>query len=76
MASRTYGSNKGGEIDLDDGSLFRWTLEGNRSPEIYGWIEKDHSIVPKTGGWWRTDDPEEACKRACLAFDRKIKADD
>jgi len=51
-------------IALSDGHVFRWTLQGDRTPEVYGWIEKDWSILPGSGGWWRTTDAQRAARIA------------
>lgn len=56
-----------GDIPMSDGTVFRWMLTGTSSPEIYGWQERDHSIVSHSGGWWRTDDPQEAARRCAMA---------
>lgn len=63
---------KSGDIPLAVRHVFRWMLQGDRAPEIYGWVEVDHSIV-QPGGFWRTPDPEEAARRACAAFDLKME---
>lgn len=69
MAERTYQSGQGGEIDMAAGHVFRWMIQGERTPEIYGWVEKDHEIVKGSGGWWRTDDPREAVTLASANLD-------
>lgn len=51
------------------GTVFRCQTQGDRSPEIYGWLERDFAIVPGSGGWWRTDDPVEARNRCAARFD-------
>ncbi len=62
-----------GDIPLNDGHTFRWRIQGDRTPEIYGWIEKDYSLVPATGGWWRTADPDEAARRAAATFNFNVE---
>jgi len=57
-----------GQIDGSDGRVFRWMLQGDSRPEIYGWIERDYKVEPDSGGFWRTDDPQQAAKRAWAAF--------
>lgn len=76
MSARVYASGKSGEIDLEDGKVFRWGIETNNPPEIYAWVEEYHDIVPKTGGCWRTADPDEACRLCCAAFGFKRKEDE
>lgn len=57
-----------GDIPLNNGHVFRWMIQGDRTPEIYAWVEKDHSIVKGTGGFWRTADPIVACARLKANF--------
>lgn len=52
-----------GVIPLNNGHTFRWMRQGARTPEIYGWVEKDYTVINGTGGFWRTNDPQEAVKR-------------
>lgn len=52
------------DIDLGKGYTFRSMIEGDRIPEVYGWIEKDYAIVKGTGGFYRTPDPEAASRIA------------
>lgn len=57
-------ANSSGEIMLGRGYVFKWTMTGDKVPEIYGWTEKNYSIVPNTAGWFRTIDPEKAARIA------------
>ena len=57
-----------GEMEMPNGYVFRWILQGDCTPEIYGWVELNHDIIPGTGGFWRTPDPEEAARRCKEAF--------
>ncbi len=57
-----------GDIAMINGYVFRWMRQGDRTPEIYGWVERDHTIVSKTGGFWRTADPDEAFRRCKASF--------
>jgi hypothetical protein len=57
-------SKKFGDIPLRDGYVFRWMMTGDTVPEVYGWTEKDYSIVKGTTGWFRTTDAEAAAKIA------------
>ncbi len=61
-----------GEIELGQGRTFRWMLQGDRIPEIYGWIERNYTIEKGTGGFWRTDDPQEAARRALSNFPAQL----
>lgn len=61
-----------GDIAMSGGHMFRWMIQGDRTPEIYGWVEKDHQIVPKSGGFWRTVDPDQAARLAASNFDLTI----
>lgn len=72
-AQEAGGGIGSGDIHLADGYVFRWMLQGDRSPEIYGWVERDHSITHKAG-FWRTADVDEACRRACASYGLKEKA--
>lgn len=51
-----------GDIDLGNGRTFRWILTGDKTPEIYGWVEVDYEIVNGTSGWYRTPDAEKAAQ--------------
>lgn len=73
MPATVYQSGKSGETTLSGGNKFRWNIQGERPPEVYGWIEKDHSIVKGSGGFWRTPDPVEATKRAAAAFGLEVE---
>jgi hypothetical protein len=54
-----------GQIELGDGWKFKWLLEGDTKPEIWGSIEAPNgSLVIKSSGWYRTDDPEAAARHA------------
>lgn len=57
-----------GEFECQNGVKFRWIIQGERTPEIYGWLDRDHSILVGTGGFWRTSDPQEAFNRARACF--------
>lgn len=57
-----------GEERIGDKLVFRWMIQGDRTPEIYGWLERDYSIVPGTGGFWRTANSDEALARCKAAF--------
>lgn len=63
-----------GEIEMTNGFVFKWMMSGTTTPEVYGWIEKNYSILKGSGGYWRTSDPQEACKRAALSFDAELAA--
>lgn len=63
-----------GDIGLGNGLSFRWMLQGGSKPEIYAWLERDHSIVTGTGGFWRTTDPDEALDRCKAAFPAELEA--
>lgn len=52
-----------GKISLKDGYVFYWMAA--RDGEISGFVEGPHGgIVPKTSGWYRTEDPEKAARYA------------
>lgn len=57
-----------GEIPMNDGHVFRWMLTGTTVPEICGWVEKDHTMLNQTYGFYRTPDPDEALKRCKASF--------
>ena len=50
------------DADLGNGYTFRAMLQGRNDAtlEIYGWVEKDYSIVKGSGGFYRTDDHVKA----------------
>lgn len=51
-----------GIIPLKDGYRFIWIMSGN---EVWGSVEgPDYRMVPKSGGWYRTTDPQAAAKVA------------
>lgn len=52
------------DIALTNGHVFRCTISGDKCPEIYGWIEKGHTIVKGTSGWYRTTDANLAARIA------------
>lgn len=55
-----------GIIKIANGHRFLWLRSNNG--EIYGSIENpEYRTVKGSGGWWRTEDPEQAAK---LAEDR------
>jgi len=56
------------EITLENGFVFKFMIDGNRTPEVYGWIEKDFEILKDSSGWYRTDVPEDAARYAAAAF--------
>lgn len=56
-----------GEITLKNGDVFKWQLSGTTTPEIYGWVERNYSIVKGTAGFYRTTDPERAKQHAEIA---------
>lgn len=62
-----------GEIEIKEKLRFRWMVQGDRTPEIYGWLEYDHSIVDGTGGFYRTPDPTEALKRCKASFPERFE---
>lgn len=54
---------KSGKIPLRDGYHFYWTAA--LGGEISGFIQTpEFTVMPKTHGWWRTDDPQKAAKLA------------
>ena len=57
-----------GEIEIKEKLKFRWMVQGDRTPEIYGRLEYDHSIISGTGGFYRTPDPDIALERCKTAF--------
>jgi hypothetical protein len=57
-----------GEIKLPDNRVFRWMLQGTTKPEIYGWIEENHTMIMSTAGFYRTTDPEVAVLHAVHAL--------
>lgn len=65
---------------LSNGDVFK-TYQDNPTDEVYGWNETaDGVIVPKSGGWYRTTDPEQAYRLADLnvqwrALERSDAAD-
>ena len=60
--------NTYGTIELDSGYSFRYMNDGR---EVYGWVERNHDIVPGTSGFYRTNDPERAAKYAALNLDTR-----
>lgn len=62
-----------GDTPMPNGYVFRWIVQGDRTPEIYGWLEMNHDIIRGTGGFWRTDDPEEAVRRCKVAFPERFE---
>lgn len=62
------------DVTMSDGSVFRMIMTGTTTPEIYGWLEKDHCLISGSAGWWRTTDPQEAAKRAAANFGLEIKS--
>lgn len=57
-------THKQGTIDIGSGYTFKWMLEGNKSLEIYGWVEKDHKIIKGTSGFYRTENEKIAAQIA------------
>lgn len=66
-----------GELPIGDGHLFRWMIQGERTPELWAWLERDGAIVDGTAGFYRTTDPNQALERmrehvpAAFAFERE-----
>lgn len=61
-----------GQVDLGNKVVFRWMIQGETTPEIYGWLERDFAIVQGSGGFWRTADPDEALRRVKAAFSAEL----
>lgn len=54
-----------GEFVFGDHLRFRWMVQGERPAEVLGWFEdSDRLIVKGSYGYWRTNDPAEALRRA------------
>jgi hypothetical protein len=54
-----------GEISMNESNTFCWIISGEKTPEIYGWIEDENRRVKKgTAGWYRTIDPQIALSHA------------
>ncbi|MBB3910146.1 hypothetical protein [Sphingomonas desiccabilis] len=65
-------TDRSGEVALGSLGAFRFLIQGTSVPEVYGWIEKDHTITHQ-GGFWRTPDPLEAAERALAAFGLEVR---
>lgn len=63
-----------GEIPMSGDNVFRWMMTGTTTPEVCGWIEKNHTILKGSYGFWRTDDPQEAARRASISFNIPLEA--
>lgn len=57
-----------GEFKCGGDVKFRWMIKGTTRPEIYGWFERDFTVIVGTSGFWRTDDADEAFRRAKANF--------
>jgi hypothetical protein len=58
---------------LVNGQVFV-TYQANPSDEVYGWLETaEGKIVPRSGGWYRTNDPGKAFLIADLNASAKAK---
>lgn len=54
-------------LDLGNGYTFEWMLSGD---EIIGHVIKpEGGILAGSSGWWRTEDPQQAAKRALVHLD-------
>lgn len=53
------------EIRLGANHTFRFLVEGNKTPEVYGWVEDDlGQTIKGHSGFYRTSDPAIAAKIA------------
>jgi hypothetical protein len=62
-----------GSVKLSDGSEFRWTLSEGSTPEVYGWVENDYSLIPGTAGWYRTTNPMAAARTVAQDLNLKVE---